>query len=243
MQRHILLLKETALFFMVIDKFIGLGSRADRRSFTLIELLVVITIISLLVGGSIAAINAVSGGQSMGQVSGTIAATLERARTTAMAHNTYVWVGFSGNTTSGLVIAAVESTTGQASDLSSSAYLQPIMKPVFVPNVNLSSISSLNTTSATSVSNMANTTIGMDTNTSDYFEVTSSTIGNFTASVSGVSTTFSQIIQFNSQGETLVQSSLVKWVNLGLVPIHGKSTNVADIQVSGTTGEVRLFQP
>jgi hypothetical protein len=192
-------------------------------------------IMALLVSGAVAAINAIAGGQTMGQTGATIGSVLDRARTVAMAHNTYVWVGFltvndsSGNP-SGLEITAVESVTGQSSDLSAGS-LNPIMVPKFVPNVNLSQSVSIS---------------GMDTASSDLsIGGTGVTLGgSFTASVAGTNRTFTQLLQFSPQGETLVKAgTLVPWVNVGLAPIHGKAANVAAVQVSGTTGDVRVFQP
>ena len=226
--------------------FVFSGLKSGKDAFTLVELMVVMAIITILVGSSMAAINAMSAGQTMGGVSNTISTTLEKARTVAMAHNTYVWVGFytqvdSSNNPTGLVIAAVESITGQATDLGSPTNLNPIMKPFFAPNVNLSSLANLNSINSNFYNNLVSDPQGPLAYTDLYGDGLA--IGSFNLSITGVSTKFTQIIQFNSQGEAIAQSNISKWINLGLVPIHGKSTNVADIQVAGTTGAVQLFQP
>ncbi len=206
-----------------------------KNGFTLVELLLVMGIMSILMAASMALVNSISSNQSMSQVSTILQATLEGARNTAMSHNTYVWVGLlsqkdgDGNP-SGLVLAAVESVTGQESDLNTTSNLRPVMKPLHISNVSLAS----------------NLTIsGMDTTSGDSVDVASSSLSNkgFTVNVNGVQTGFTQIVQFSAQGETLVQSGLCPWVNVGLRPIHGKQTDVAALQISGTTGEIRLFQP
>lgn len=188
----------------------------------------VVAIMGLLVGSSVAVFN---GAQSMSQVSSNVGSLLDEARTQAMAHNTYVWVGFatvndsSGNP-AGIEIMAVESQSGQASDLAAGT-VTPVMKPRYVPNVNLSS-----TVSITGMSTSSTST-----------DISTSTMGSFTTKLSNGTQTFTNIIQFSPQGETLVKSTLVPWVNVGLVPVRGRMANVAALQISGTTGDVRLFQP
>jgi len=203
--------------------------------FTLIELLVVLGIMSILVASSVAMVNGISANQSMSQVADRLASTLESARNTALSHNTYVWVGFLAQTDgsgqpNGLVVAAVESVSGGANDLNIPGNLRPIMKPLFIPNISLASDLAIS---------------GMDTAPTDAVDISASTLSpsGFTASVAGTSRTFTQIVQFSAQGETLVQSSLIPWVNVGLRPIHGQPSNFAALQISGTTGGVRLFQP
>jgi hypothetical protein len=193
---------------------------------------------AILLGGSAAAINSISGGQTMGEASSNLGSILDSARTQAMAHNTYVWVGIKTTTDSsssptGLEIMAMESQTGQASDIlpANAANLRPVMKPRFMPNVNLSP-------SIAALPGMASTT-----STSTTVDISSSSIGSFSANVAGTPVTFTNLIQFSPQGEALDGPNLVQWVNVGLAPIHGKSTNVAALQVSGASGEVRIFQP
>jgi len=206
-----------------------------NKGFTILELLLVLGIISILAAASMAVMNGISAGRSMGSVANSVAETLESARNVALSHNTYVWIGFAsqsdaGGRPSGLVVAAVESVTGQVHDLATPANLRPIMKPLWLPNVSLASGLSI---------------AGMDTTPADIVDVSSSALspGGFTANVSGTPQQFTQVIQFSAQGETLVQSTLYPWVTVGVRPIRGKVTNYAALQISGTTGEVRQFQP
>jgi len=220
---------------MTLNRF-EISNRKGKttNAFSLIELLTVLTVMSIMVAISTSIFNEISNNQNMGQVANTLGATLESARNTAMAHNTYVWVGFvpqtdaSGNTI-GLDVAAVESLTGQSTDLGVPANLRATMKARVIANVALKSGMSLP---------------GMDTTAADVVDVMASSLpGSFTASVSGVTQTFSRVIQFSPQGETIAQVNLVQWVNVGLQPIRGQQNNLAALQISGTTGEVRLFQP
>ena len=78
-------------------------------------------------------INSVTGNQSLGQINSTVADILNDARNQAMARNTYVWVGFANVTdsySSKLTLAAVESVTGQASDLSANPPVTKVVMPL-----------------------------------------------------------------------------------------------------------------
>jgi type II secretory pathway pseudopilin PulG len=63
-------------------------------AFTLIELLVVIGMMTAMMTLAIPAFNAIGNGNESTKAAYDIAGTLEQARAYAMAHNTYVWVGF-----------------------------------------------------------------------------------------------------------------------------------------------------
>jgi prepilin-type N-terminal cleavage/methylation domain-containing protein len=64
-----------------------------RRAFSLVELLTVITIISIITAFAIPALT-VRDADNISNASYAISGSLQRARAYAMAHNTYVWVGF-----------------------------------------------------------------------------------------------------------------------------------------------------
>ena len=66
-----------------------------KRGFTLVELLVVMAIIAILLGTSAALVPSLLHGNQMNSDVNTLAGILEQARSTAIAGNTYVYVGFS----------------------------------------------------------------------------------------------------------------------------------------------------
>lgn len=68
--------------------------RARESAFTLIELLVVISIMLILMGLLVPAMNPLKGAGDITNAAYTIKGVLEQARTYAIANNTYTWVGF-----------------------------------------------------------------------------------------------------------------------------------------------------
>jgi prepilin-type N-terminal cleavage/methylation domain-containing protein len=66
----------------------GLG----HRGFTLVEMLVVIAIMSILITAGGPALDKLTSSHSPGAVAGAISGQLERAKSHAMARNTFVWV-------------------------------------------------------------------------------------------------------------------------------------------------------
>jgi prepilin-type N-terminal cleavage/methylation domain-containing protein len=69
------------------------ASRA-QAGFSLVELLSVLAIISILTAVVVPAFTTVKDADSLSNAAYTISGQLQRARSYAMAHNTYVWVGF-----------------------------------------------------------------------------------------------------------------------------------------------------
>jgi len=208
---------------------------SNGGGFTLVELLVAMAVIGLLTTATIPVFSSIGGAQNMTQSSSTLATILEQAQAQARAHHTYVWVGILADTnagTSGLTVAAVESRTGQATDLGTPANIQPIMKPRFMSNLAL--------TDNPSVSGAASG--GIDISAPIQGGGTGSS--SFQALVGGSVKTFQHVLQFSPNGESILPSaSLYPWVNVGIKPFVGNKADVALLQVSGISGEVKISRP
>jgi prepilin-type N-terminal cleavage/methylation domain-containing protein len=72
----------------------AMALRDARAGFTLVELLTVIAVMSLLTAMSLPVMNSIKDSQNITLGTTSVSSALQRARTYAMAHDTYVWVGF-----------------------------------------------------------------------------------------------------------------------------------------------------
>jgi prepilin-type N-terminal cleavage/methylation domain-containing protein len=72
----------------------AMTTQAARAGFSLVELLVVITVMSLLTAMSLPVMSSIKDSQNVTLGTASVSSALQRARTYAMAHDTYVWVGF-----------------------------------------------------------------------------------------------------------------------------------------------------
>jgi prepilin-type N-terminal cleavage/methylation domain-containing protein len=84
--------------------------------FSLVELLMVIAIMSLITAMSVPVMTSIRDSQSVTTATFSVSSALQRARTYAMAHDTYVWVGFyeeAANTTSPTNVAPPYKGAGQ----------------------------------------------------------------------------------------------------------------------------------
>ena len=127
----------------------------DNRApaFTLVELLVVVSIMLVLMALIAPAFNAIQGGNNVSTAAYDVAGALQTARSYAMAHNTYAWVGFyeedAGAVTptnqtppytgKGQIILAVVASTDGSTDLTP-AVLSPVGKIARIKNVHLADI-------------------------------------------------------------------------------------------------------
>jgi prepilin-type N-terminal cleavage/methylation domain-containing protein len=75
-------------------RFRSIVTKASASGFSLVELLLVLAVISIMTAFAVPAMNGIKDAQNVTSATSTISNALQRARTYAVAHNTYVWVGF-----------------------------------------------------------------------------------------------------------------------------------------------------
>jgi len=204
--------------------------RKGKTAFTLVELLVVMSIIGMLALITLPALASLNNSGGMNRAVSGIPLLLDQARAYAMAHNTYVWVGFSSDTASQqLVVGAVSGATGDANDLDTGA-LVPVSKPLLFERLAVQKISGLK---------------GVATGASD---ILASKIGTFQQKADGANVVFTNVMQFGPDGDAAIDKTLGSshWIEIGPQPVRGASAsdpNVAVIQVATLTGQVRPFRP
>jgi prepilin-type N-terminal cleavage/methylation domain-containing protein len=204
-----------------------------RSGFSLLELLVVMGLAVLLAAvGAPAVLNPRGGAAVMDKSVLNMSLLLEQARAYAMAHNTYVWVGFSTDIQKATVTAtAVTGVSGVSTDINSASSLRSICKPQVFENLELCSIgaSTLSRESAVDIISTAGS------------EAT------FQRSSAAGTVTFGNLIQFSPSGDARVSGgSVSRWIELGMQSLHGgkaDTTNIAAVQVGGLTGQVRVYRP
>lgn len=111
---------------------------SPANGFSLVELLVVISILTLLVAGSMTAFRSGGSSQNVAQGVYEIAGLLEHARGEAVTRQTYVWVGFENLVEGGqsiLVAGSVCSRDGSAG--SGAANLLALSRGIRIPNLAL----------------------------------------------------------------------------------------------------------
>jgi prepilin-type N-terminal cleavage/methylation domain-containing protein len=223
-----------------------LGQAKREDAFSLVELLVVITVIALLTSLTVPALSALKNAGGVNQAVNGISLSPDEARAYAMAHNTYVWVGFVQPTGSqNLLVGMVAGTAGGSSSINVSSapptsYV-PIATVQSYPNLSLATVSAVESSNSdTSWTSL------MPVGT----ELSSSSLTGFTQSSGGTTLSFPQgsILQFSPQGEANVSSTgaLQHWIQFGLQPVRGGRSNgpdVAIIQISGLNGRVQVFRP
>lgn len=197
-------------------------------AFTLIELLTVLAIISILSALAIPALQGLRNSENVNQAVSGISLLIGEARAYAMAHNTYVWVGFYPNPTAQtLTVGAVAGISGMSDDLTSSS-------PTYAPLAKLQTYGYLSLSGSLNIANMPPAT-----------DISTSMAWTFSQTVGAQTVPFTKILQFNPQGEASVSSGTAHWIQIGLQPVHGgkSSPNVAVIQVGTLSGQVQIFRP
>jgi prepilin-type N-terminal cleavage/methylation domain-containing protein len=248
----------------------GFCSRRQKSGFTLLEILVVIAIITILAVLALPAVTSMSGAGSMTTASYTVSGAIQFARSYAMAHDTYTWVGFfeedgtkaSANPAQAgvgrIVISTVASTDGTmiySSTASAPVYIDPtrlaqVSKLTRILNAHLKSYSNGSGTGTTFATRpplaSANGRIG-DT------APPSAALPYFQYPVGGAGAaqyTFTNVLQFSPRGEVLASGMaglLTPLIEVGLQPANGdvaniNSQNLIALQVAGISGNVTLYR-
>jgi prepilin-type N-terminal cleavage/methylation domain-containing protein len=199
---------------------------SSARAFTLVELLAVMAIVALMAVLSVPAFSGLLQSGSVNQTVAGISLTLDQARAYAMAHNTYVWVGFYQDPAAkALTMGAVAGTSGLADDLNSSTTYTPITRLQIYPNFALAGNLTFN---------------GM---ASDAIDISAS-VSTFQQQAAGGLVKLSTVVQFNPSGEACfpTAASTSHWIQIGLQPARGNQSNDAVIQLATLTGQVAVFR-
>ena len=175
-------------------------------------------------------ISSLQGNGKMNSSVSRLASLLEQARSYAMAHNTYVWAGFATDSHDNtLSIAVIAGQNGLPSDVATGNY-SPIARVTVCENVELKTIVNLE---------------GLDPGA---LEVTDPSLSaaNFTQMHDSELRAFNRAIQFGPSGSVEISNATILPRNLvvGLKPIGGSASeeNVAALQISRLTGQVKIFR-
>jgi prepilin-type N-terminal cleavage/methylation domain-containing protein len=251
----------------------GRGCRwlRQRSGFTLIEILVAIAIIAVMAVLAFPAFMSISGAGSVTSASYTISGAIQAARSYAMAHDTYTWLGFfeeDGTRSSAnpaqpgvgrIVISMVASNDGTmiySSAATATVYidtdptrLTQISKLTRIPNAHLESYPAglgTGTTFATRPPASPNGRVGVT-------PIPSGALPYFNYPLGGVAKaqyTFTNVLQFSPRGEVIVSSMagvMTPLIEVGLQPVNGDVVNVNNqnlvaLQVAGISGNVILYR-
>jgi prepilin-type N-terminal cleavage/methylation domain-containing protein len=240
------------------------GQRMRAGGFSLIELLCVVAIISVLTSLVTFSVLGTKSSRDLANAAYNIQGMIEQARTYAMAENTYTWIGFfeenpatPGTAGTGqIVVSIVASANGMNLATSAnapqlpSANLTQVMKLSKIPNVDLTQVPTASLTRPALAS--ATPTDTYQLGSADFPNPTStpwSFVFPLGASTSTAQYKFTQIIQFNPQGDaTRISDNPTTLIEIGLQPAHGNTTstgnvNFAVLQVAGIGGQVITYRP
>lgn len=241
------------------------------RGFSLIELLAVMGFMSLLLAVTVPAVNSLKGSGDFTRAVDEMELALNRARTYAMAQNTYVWVGFyeeSGAGGSGgaslppyagkgqVVIGMMASTDG-------TKIFEDDVTPGNLPDSRLKPVGRLQ-----KISRVHLTDVGAPSGTGDPHALAgrpdapyagADAEANRISSDSAQRTpypfamsgyTFHKTIRFSPSGEATINGAAVpkRLGEIGLVPARGDQVasleaNLAAVQFAGIGGSVRSYRP
>lgn len=206
-----------------------------KQGFSLIELLTVIAIIGVISTLTVIGIGSIKRSTDLKKAGADIAGVLEQARTYAMAHNTYTWVGFVQKSDD-LVVGAIASKNGDGAPVGidadgSNADVVPLAKLRTVNNAKLiTAPASANRPSVEAANQLVSTPAMLA----------------FSVGPGTRKTTFDRVVRFNSRGEAqILKDSIQRLIEIGVgssLPAAVDSNYVA-VQIGGLSGSVTTYQP
>ncbi len=201
-----------------------------QSGFSLIELLTVVAIMGLLLGSSVVGLSSYQG-QTFTKQAYDMREIIASAKASAMAKNTFVWVGFGSVVSSGqstVVVTAFASSSGLNN--ASTANLNPLMKPCRFPNFLLTRADQM-----TSGPSQTGTDLS---STATTWQLPAQT-------VDGTSVPLTQAILFTPSGQCFLTAAPLSYIDIGMKPTRGTKAvdnNLAALQVSGLTSQVQLYR-
>lgn len=248
----------------------AIPGRPVSRGFSLIELLAVMGFMSLLLAFSVPAVNALKGSGDFSKAVDEVELTLHRARTYAMAQNTYVWVGFyeesavAGSSGAVLppyngkgqvvmsVVASVDGTKIVEDDAAPgnlpASRLKPVSRLQKISRVHLADVGApAGTGDSHTLSGRPDAPYAGGDAQASRISSESAERTPFPFEMSGY--TFHKTVRFSPSGEATINGAAIpkRLGEIGLVPANGDQVqaspaNVAAVQFSGIGGSVRAYR-
>jgi type II secretory pathway pseudopilin PulG len=209
------------------------GNSPGQMGFSVVEVLIVITIMIILSALALPSLASLVGAGGLRSNATTLSGILEESYSTALARNTYVWVGFSQLPNGGgLAVGAVFSPHEDPNDFPSNVTV--LTKPAIFPNLNLTAVDPTRY-------------VGSNLATKSVCEVSSVTSGAqqaFPVTFAGTATPKATVLQISPSGQvTVVTQNKFAWVELGLASLNGNAKDAAAVQMNAFTGRVSIYQP
>lgn len=221
----------------------------NPTAFTMIELLTVMAIMALMLIAVVPAVSNIKGASDVTNTAFDIATTLEHARAYAMAHNTYVFVGFSARDgldptkagTGEIVMAVAASRDGTKNFGPDHANLVPIHRLRRMSNMAIQD-------SLPNSGNMERPDVAANYRLGN---AASDAPTTFNWPLGGNATyEFAKVIQFDPRGTATIPpniASVPQWLEIGLVGARGNQVvatgNCAAVVLDGVTGSVKIYRP
>ncbi len=242
-------------------------AKESRAGFSLVELLAVLAIMSVLTAMSLPIMNSIKDSQNVSLATTSVSSALQRARTYAMAHDTYVWVGFyeeQANTQSptnvfpyagaGQVVVGMAASYDGTQIYSNSTTTGNLATPQIVQIEKLMKVENVHCTdvgaptgTGTPLASRPNGAYGGGS--SELYGIDSDNSQEATHPLVLNGYTFYKTIRFSPNGDAVIDDSpsLQRIGEIDLRPTHGtqinlNSPNVTAIQFSGIEGAIQTYR-